>query len=265
MATLPSTGNDSPKGVERPGTNQRTLVGVKVCAHLDTETQCVKAAYNSETKEVICFSDANGISVFTVFGVSGYENDQLKPKRTMRWDKLRGRNEYALWDVCMVSGNSLYGVVLDTKRGGNTVEELDQFSLKKKSHLDTTGLLNRDSAIWCLTSKDDTIALAVLDIADDSQRWCSVTLFKNKLRVFTALLDERSNKYVSRSACTLINDSVLILSCGLCHPFQKQTKSVHCTAGWKSEQVCEQECLHTNQWFNSDSKLWIVSPFSKTN
>ena len=133
----------------------------------------------------------------------------------MRWVTLRGRNEYALWDVCMVSGNSLYGVVLDTKRGGNTVEELDQLSLKKKSHLDTTELLNRDSAIWCLTSKDDTIALAILDIADDSQRWCSVTLFKNKLRVFTAQLDERANKYVSRSACTLINDSILILSCGL--------------------------------------------------
>ncbi|XP_063728599.1 uncharacterized protein LOC134856165, partial [Symsagittifera roscoffensis] len=195
---------------------KRELVGFRVTGKIDQSITCIKAAYDSNTRELfakIVFDDEN-FGGITVFGVSGDQNDQLQVKRTMKWKTLRG-DKTGLLEICLdTTSNSLYGVVL--QEGNFKVEELDKLTLKKKSELDTEGLLSGENIYWFLTSKSDTIILTVFDERyKDNHKWHSVTMYKNKTRLYTVLLDMKTDvDNLSCFGCALITETTLLLICG---------------------------------------------------
>ena len=195
---------------------KRELVGCRETGKMDHSFVCVKAAYDSSTRELfalIVFDDIKfGISVF---GLSGDQNDQLQLKRTMKWKTLRG-DKTLLQDICLdTTSNSLYGVVVQ-KGFVSRVEELDKLTLKKNSELDTEGLLKENDILWLLTSKSDTTILTIFDLRyKDNHKWHSVTMYKNRTRLYTVPLDMKTDVNLAPSiACALITETTLLLICG---------------------------------------------------
>ena len=205
--------------VEKKGERkERVLVGVKKTGKWNGKIWCDKAVYNWETREVMCFNWGEG-SVISVIGVNE-ANDKLELKRTMEWNKIRG-NKDRLLDICMDEvNNTMYGVVTQKEGEVKRVEELDQCSLKKKgssnTELDTRGLLNGESVLWRLVSKRDTIALAVRG-GFGNHKWDSVAIYRNRVRRVHTLshLDIKVKGFMYLSGCVLVNETTLLLSCGI--------------------------------------------------
>ena len=194
---------------------KRELVGFRETGKMNQSIECYKAAYDSNTRELFATIDCDGESFegITVFGLSGDQNDQLQLKRTMKWKTLRG-DETCLWDICLdTTSNSLYGVVL--QEGNFKVEELDKLTLKKKSELDTEGLLNGNDIRWFLTSKSDTITLTIFDKRyKDNHKWHSVTMYKNRTRLYTVPLDMKTDlDQAPLFAYALVTETTLLLIC----------------------------------------------------
>ena len=207
--------------VEKKGERkERVLVGVKETGKMDARIPCQKAVYNWETREVMCFARREE-SVISVIGVNE-ANAKLELKRTMKWKKIRGSNDY-LWDICMDEvNNTMYGVVEQIEGDVMRVEELDQCSLKKKgssnTELDTRGLLNGKKIYWFLVSKRDIIALAVVDYSGGfgNRKWDSVAIYRNRVRRVHTLshLNIKLKEGLYCSGCVLVNETTLLLSCG---------------------------------------------------
>ena len=208
---------DEKKDAER---EKRVLIGVEMMGKMGDLFECSRAVYNWETREVMCL-DYIVCSAIRVFGVNE-ANDKLEVKRTMEWEGVARIED--IWDICMDEvNNTMYGVV--AKEGFNRVEELDQWSLKKKgessnSELDTRGLLNNAHWYhWHLALKRDTIVLAVEGVLGMSRGWTSVVIYRNSVRIREHTL-AHLGIYVSggvrRPGCVLVNETTLLLSCGTC-------------------------------------------------
>ena len=197
----------------REEVKERALVGVREIADADDEIHyCLRVVYNSETRELLCLNSSISYETeIRVFGVTGGENDQLELKRKMNWESLRGI-ESTLFDICIdETSNTLYGVVIERKGIVNRVEKLDQMSLKKEAVLDTQNVPNGVAVYWFLASKSGTLAIAV----QDKDKWHSVIIYKNSLRLYTVPLNIKLDGYVYRTGSVLvINEAKLILSCG---------------------------------------------------
>ena len=173
--------------------------------------KCEKAVYNSDTKEVMCYNDS-GTGILSVFGVN--EDDTLEPKWEIKW----GKNDF-LVDICMDGSNTLYGVVRQ-EQFQKRVEQLDQESLKTIDVLDTKKLLNGDCIMWYLVARKDTVALAVRNTKGSGNKWVSVTIYKEGVRVHTVPLHDvqlqniKVKGSVYNSSCVLVNENTIILSCG---------------------------------------------------
>ena len=193
---------------------KKVLTGVKETWKGDEIVGCSKVEFNAESRELMCFRFSNG--KITVLRLND-KNEKLEVKRTMKWEELREK-ENRLWDITVNDGSIMYGVI---EGDGGTyfhqkVEELDQFSLKKKSELDTQGLLNGSAVIWYLTSFLDTLALLVYDYSNkDDHKWHSVTVYRNKKRMETVSLEISVNGGMRWNNSALVNESTLLLSCGL--------------------------------------------------
>ena len=192
---------------------KKVLTGVKETWKGDEIVECSKVEFNAESRELMCFYFLK--SKITVLRLND-KNEKLEVKRTMKWNELREK-ENDLWDITVNDGSIMYGVI---EGDGGTyfkkVEELDQFSLKKKSKLDTQGLPNGFGVLWYLTSFHDTLALLVYDFRnEDDHKWHSVTVYKNKKRMETVSLEISLNGGVYWSVSALVNESTLLLCCGL--------------------------------------------------
>ena len=192
---------------------KRVLVGVKETGKMDAKITCFMAVYNWETREVMCFH----LNVIRVIGVND-ANGKLELKKTMEWEEVRGRGDWLSY-ICMDEVNdTMYGVVTQKEGEVNRVEELDRRSLKKKessnTKLDTRGLPNGKRVDWFLISKRDTIALVVFDYSGG--RWDSVAIYRNIVRRDQTLshLDIKVDGGVFWSSCVLVNETILLLSCG---------------------------------------------------
>ena len=192
---------------------KRVLVGVKETGKMDAKIACFMAVYNWETREVMCFD----LNVMRVIGVND-ANGKLELKKTMEWEEVRGRGDWLSY-ICMDEVNdTMYGVVTQKEGEVNRVEELDRRSLKKKessnTKLDTRGLPNGKRVDWFLISKRDTIALVVFDYSGG--RWDSVAIYRNIVRRDQTLshLDIKVDGGVFWSSCVLVNETILLLSCG---------------------------------------------------
>ena len=197
----------------REEVKESVLVGVREVAKADDVIDyCRRLVYNSETRELLCLnSNIFYETEIRVFGVTGGENDQLELKRQMGWRSLRGI-ESELDDICIdETSNTLYGVVIERKGIVNRVEKLDQMSLKKEAVLDTQNVPNGVAVYWFLASKSGTMAIAV----KDKNKWHSVIIYKNSLRLYTVPLNINLDGDVFRTgSVVVINEARLILSCG---------------------------------------------------
>ena len=191
---------------------KKVLTGVKETWKGDDIVDCRKAVFKAESRELMCYRFPNTITVLRL----NDKNEKLEVKRTMEWRELREKGN-SLFNITVNDGSIMYGLIRED--GGtyfNKVEELDQFSLKKKSELDTQGLLNGSGVLWQLTSFHDTLALLVYDFRNkDDRKWHSVTVYKNKKRMETISLEISLNGGVYWNCFTLVNESTLLLRCGL--------------------------------------------------
>ena len=192
---------------------KKVLTGVKETWKGDDIVECRKAVFNAESRELMCFSLAN--MKITVLRLND-KNEKLEVKRTMKWREMREKQGNELWQITVNDGSIMYGSIkVYGGIGSSKVEELDQFSLKKKSELDTQGLLNDRSVLCYLTSFHDTLALLVYDYRNKDHKWHSVTVYKNKKRMETVSLEISVNGGMCSNNSALVNESTLLLCCGL--------------------------------------------------
>ena len=222
------------------------MVRVTEIGKTDDVMYCTKAAYNPETRELLCSCFQYVELMIKVFGVTGEQNDQLDLKRHMKWSDLRG-TENELLDICVdETSNTLYGVVLN-KKGYYRVEELDQVSLKMNAVLDTQEVPYGISVMWCLVSKNGTTVLAVWERKE--RKWHSVIMYKNNVRVCNVPLDIQTDGFVTRCGSVLmINDTKMLLNCG--YRSKKNRSGVFETTTTNSATTLHSSIIFINKLFS---------------
>ena len=189
---------------------KRELVRVTHSAIGDEKIDCLRAVYNTATKEVICY---NGVYKLTVFRINR-PNGKFEVSKRM---KLKSDANNYLMDIALDSNNSLYGVIWNKKTRVNRVAVLDIMKnkelIEERKLLDTKRLHNGGDVYWRLCAVGETVAVVVEDWRRIEDDYNSVTLYRSHIRqqyvqlnirgIFTGLCTDRN---------VLVNENTLLLA-----------------------------------------------------
>ena len=191
---------------------KRELVRVTHSAIGDEKIDCLRAVYNTATKEVICY---NGVYKLTVFRINR-PNGKFEVSKRM---KLKSDANNYLMDIALDSNNSLYGVIWNKKTRVNRVAVLDIMKnkelIEERELLDTEGLPNGERVFWRLFAVGETVAVVVEDwsIRLGEMKYNSVTLYRSHIRQQYVQLNIRrifTGLYTHRNV--LVNENTLLLA-----------------------------------------------------